>query len=171
MRAYFCLWWQHLLFERSVMYKRNAIDQSKMEQNSIAKRFEVTNTFLSHLPVFLSTLFAHIVKMFFCIVIERPALGVPSKRIPQLLALATAKLIYDSLVASVGPGDAANNQQPASDSAHSMNKTFVEINPEIGPGWPRCRHREQGFRGQNYARLLCFFLRKTANMSASRPEK
>lgn len=27
----------------------------------------------------------------------------------------------------------ANNRQPVPDSAHSINKTFVEINPEMGP--------------------------------------
>lgn len=53
-----------------------------------------------------------------------------------------------------------------------MNKTFVEINPEMGPGWPRDRHREQGILGRNRARLSCYFLWETANMkvSASRPE-
>lgn len=66
-----------------------------------------------------------------------------------------------------------NNQQPASDSAHSMNKTFVEINPEMGPEWPRDRHREQGILGQIPARRRCLFLWETANMkaSASRAEK
>lgn len=53
-----------------------------------------------------------------------------------------------------------------------MNKTFVEINPEMGPGWPRDTHRELGILGGNHARLSCFFLWETADMkaSASRPE-
>lgn len=82
---------------------------------------------------------------------ERPVSGAWNKRFPHLHALVAANLIYDSLVASVGPGDAAWCEQSA-DSARSMNKTFVEINPEMGPDemvtdsenrefWDRTRER------------------------------
>lgn len=78
------------------------------------------------------------------------------KRIPQLLALVAANFVSDSLVASVGPGDAAfvrtisSRRQAA---PRSMNKTFVEINPEMGPGWPHDRPGEEGILGPNHARL------------------
>lgn len=68
---------------------------------------------MSNLPVFLLTVFVHIVKIFFCIFIEHPTSGVSSKRIHQFLTLVAANLIYDSLVASVGPGDAVWCEQSA----------------------------------------------------------
>lgn len=63
----------------------------------------------------------------------------------------------------------ANNRQPASDSAHSMNKTFVEINPEMGSD----EMVTDSENGEFWDRTSCFFRWEVANMiaSASGPDK
>lgn len=99
------------------MYQEMQLTKVKLSRiqsgkKTIAKQFVDAESV--NLPVFLLTLFVYVVKMFyFYVFIERPASGVSSKRIPQLLALVAADLIYDSLVASVGPGDAAWCEQSA----------------------------------------------------------
>lgn len=62
----------------------------------------------------------------------------------------------------------ANNRQPASDSAHCMNKTFVGMNPEVGPDEMATDAENREF----WDRASCFFRWEMANMkeSASRPE-
>lgn len=62
----------------------------------------------------------------------------------------------------------ANNRQPASDSARSMNKTFVEINPEMGPDEMVTDAENREF----WDRTSCFFRWEMANMkaAASSPE-
>lgn len=110
-------WCSHLLFGKSVMYQEMQLTKVKLSRiqsgkKTIAKQFVDAESV--NLPVFLLTLFVYVVKIFyFYVFIERPASGVSSKRIPQLLALVAANLIYDSLVANVGPGDAAWCEQSA----------------------------------------------------------
>lgn len=57
----------------------------------------------------------------------------------------------------------ANSRQPASDNAHSMNKTFVEINPEMGPDEMVTDSGNREF----WDRTSCFFRWEMANMRAS----
>lgn len=76
---------------------------------------------------------------------ENPASGVSNKHIPLVAVGEQSSFVIHWLRAlAMETQRGANSRPPASDGARSMNKTFVEFNPEKGPDHAENRGLKDG---------------------------